>query len=49
MSKSESTETWHLYWPLDKTPESSSYDWDMETKQLYLRSPAGRSDCLIWR
>jgi hypothetical protein len=40
---------WAAYWPLSLTPATIQYEWDLETQELVLRSPTGRSDCIIWK
>jgi formylglycine-generating enzyme required for sulfatase activity len=40
---------WTIFWPLDKTPVDIHYEWDMETHELVLRAPAGRTDHIIWQ
>ncbi len=50
---SSATETtlsvWAAYWPLSVTPATITYEWDLETQELVLRSPTGRSDYIIWK
>jgi hypothetical protein len=40
---------WSIFWPLGATPVDIHYEWDMETHELVLRSPAGRTDHIIWQ